>query len=160
MQKEPGRKATVTGNIHLLERSPGSFIFWGALSFCLQHTTTRTGWCNQFHPTPINSVKQPVGREEKPEINSSCFIGLTGYFRLFRSICWLVCSVAAVPAKCHRGTSGQGRPYQKVNARLTVGSGCFFGWADLAVICSHEHHHGQIAMGKITITATFAEHLL
>ena len=119
-------------------------------------------WLVQFHPTPINSVKQPVGREEKPEINSSCFIGLTGYFRLFRSICWLVCSVAAVPAKCHRGTSGQGRPYQKVNTRLTVGSGCFFGWADLAVICSHEHHHGQIASGEwwITITATFVERLL
>ena len=74
----------------------------------------RTGWCNQFHPTPINSVKQPGGREEKPEVNSSCFIGLTGYFRLFRPICWLMCSVAAVPAKCHMGTVFQGRAYREV----------------------------------------------
>ena len=32
-----------------------------------------------------------------------------GDFKLFRSICWLVCSAAAMSAKSHRGTSGHGR---------------------------------------------------
>ena len=125
----------------------------------------RTGWRNQFHPTPINSVKQPGGREEKPEINSSCFTGLTGYFRLFRSICWLMCSVAAVPAKCHMGTLFQGRPYREVTARggrPTVGSG-----GSLARLTPLTHaatsvtvRHSPLANGESPLTASFAECLL
>ena len=126
----------------------------------------RTGWCNQFHPTPINSVKQPGGREEKPEVNSSCFIGLTGYFRLFRPICWLMCSVAAVPAKCHMGTVFQGRAYREVKPE-EAGS-LWAAGASLARLTLLTRAATSITVGAhlasgewwSTVTATFAECLL
>lgn len=63
----------------------------------------------------INSTQHPSiqlnnqWEEKNPEINNSCFIELMGHFKPFKPICWLVCSIAALPAKRHAGTSGRGR---------------------------------------------------
>ena len=86
--------------------------FSGTLSFCLYHT--KKNWL--VPSISQNALSIQVNNQwggKNPEINNTCFIELTGYFKSFRSICRLVCSVAAMSTKCRLGTSDQGRPCWK-----------------------------------------------
>ena len=125
----------------------------------------RTGWRNQFHPTPINSVKQPGGREEKPEINSSCFTGLTGtsgssdpsvgwcvqLLPCLQSVTWELYSKADPTGRWQPEEAGPLWAAGASLARLTPLTRAATG---VTV------RHSPLANGESPLTASFAECLL